>query len=427
MSSIATLCAYLGKDVYGYDRVRSKECIKLEQIAHIRYYSTPDNVSGMDMVIYTNAMSEDCFEYKRARECGIPLLSRANFLGYILSLYKNRIGVSGIHGKSTTTAMLGHIFEYACKNPTVFCGATMKEYQSSGKIGGREWTIFEACEYENSFLQLHPTEAVVLNIELDHPDFFKTENDVLLSFKEYIKGAGRVYINGDCPLCAQLQHPNLITVGFSKNCRYRAEIIYTESSIRERKTQGSEFLIYKDNRLLSKCSLSLFGRHFVFDALCAISVACECGIDIEAAAEALSCFNGIERRMELIKITDTGRHIFEDYAHHPTEIKASLASLKERGFKEILCVFQAHTYSRTYRLYSEFSCAFSQADELILAPIFPARETDDFSINQERLASDWGGMLIRDSCAIVDYIKKSRADCVVLMGAGDIAKIKCYL
>lgn len=429
MSSIATFLAFSGKKIFGYDRERGREAIKLEQIGVIRYSSTPDNVSGMDIVIYTNAISQDSFEYREAKRLGIPLISRANFLGYILSLFKERIGVSGIHGKSTTTALLAHIFEYACLNPTVFCGAKMKEFDSSGKIGGREWSIFEACEYKNSFLYLFPTQAAVLNIELDHPDFFSSADDVALSFKEYIKGAERVFINGDDSYARALCHKNAITFGFGENCIYRAEIIPPKPSI-ELGGRGakSRFLVFRDGELLSLCTLNLFGKHFVYDALCAFCVAYENGIDKSVIEAALSDFSGTERRMELIKITDTGKSIFEDYAHHPTEIRASLSSLKAQGFKKVLCVFQAHTYSRTYYLYSEFKGAFECADEVIFAPIFSAREKNTLPLSENDFARDCGAVLIEDRFEILRRALNSDADCVVFMGAGDIGQFaKCKL
>lgn len=423
MSALAEFCANIGKRVYGYDQKRSFQSIRLEKICDIKYYSTPDNVKGMDMVIYTNAIDKNCFEYKCARQRKIPLISRANFLGYIVSLHNIRIGIAGMHGKSTTTAMLAHIFNTSLKNPTVFCGAQMENFSSGYRHGGRDFCIFEACEYQNSFLSLPVTDAVILNIDFDHPDFFSGIDDIKKSFEKYINGARRVFINNDDEISRHLCHKSIITYGMSHNSIYRAEICKNEKN-----EHGVSFFVYKRRERLCCCSINFKGEHFVYDALCAFAVAHANGITPSVICSALSTFKGCEKRMKCIGNLDTGAPIFEDYAHHPKEIMASLSSLRQMGYSRALCVFQSHTYSRTFYLYDKFTAAFKDVSRLLIYPIFPAREENVFELSEEDFARDCGGEYIPDLEMLAQKIKTSDCDVVIIMGAGDLCdKLKKYL
>ena len=414
MSGIAEFCVNSGKEIFGYDRERNERTCHLEKLGKIKYYSTPDNITGMDMVVYTNAISEDNCEYRQAKKLKIPLISRANLLGYIVSLHKSQIGVSGMHGKSTTTSMLAHIFYSACKNPTVFCGAKMSNFDSSYKFGGKGYCIFEACEYQNSFLCLPTTDAVILNVDYDHPDFFDGIEEIKKSFSEYIKDSCRVFINCDDENSRKLCHPRVITFGFSPCATYRAEAC-------EQAKDGVAFCVYKQGEMLCKCQLKCFGTHMIYNALCAFAVAHTHGISPKEIQDAMLSFSGSQRRMEFVKKIDTGADIFEDYAHHPTEIKASLSALSDMGYKNILCVFQAHTYSRTHFLYEQFTKAFSLAKKLIITPTFSAREENIFELSEDKFAADCGGEYISDFEEIAHRVAKIGYDCVVMMGAGDLS------
>ena len=420
MSALAEFCATLGKEIYGYDKTRNERCARLEKIGKIKYSSTPDNVKGMDLVVYTNAIDDKCYEYRQAKRRGIPLISRANFLGYLISLHKRSIGVSGMHGKSTVTAMLGHIFYTANENPTVFCGAEMMNFGSNFRLGGRTCCIFEACEYQNSFLSLPRTDGVVLNIDYDHPDFFSSLDEIKGSFKEYVKSAKRVFVNCDDENCRELCHKSIITFGFDRCATYRAEICTppAEGSVDK---SGTWFYVYKQGTKLCKCYLPHKGKHMVYDALCAFAVAHASQIPTDVIVGALATFKGSRQRMEFIKKNDTEADIFVDYAHHPTEIKASVSSLLEEGYKRVLCVFQPHTFSRTHFLYKEFTGAFKGVDKLIIAPTFSAREENVFELSEEKFALDCGGEFESDLEKIRHRVEKSQCDCVVLMGAGDLA------
>jgi len=418
MSSLARFCLSQGKIVFGYDAKRNELSALLEEKCHIKYCSSPDSTCGMDMVIYTTAIDEHNFEYVKARELKIPLISRANFLGYIMTKYKNRIGVCGMHGKSTLTSMLGHIFDYAKKKPTVFCGAKMENYNSCEIIDNGDDFIFEACEYMNAFLGLNPTESIITNIDYDHTDFFSSIDDIIESFQNYASLNRKIYVNSDDMLSRRIKHDNIVTYGINSKADYMAKIIHSSPK--------NEFLVYKNEEPLIKCQLDFLGEHFVYDALGAFCIAYENGINKNVISEALSCFKGTKRRMELIKKTATGVDIFEDYAHHPTEIKASLSSLKAMGYKRICCIFQAHTYSRTFHLYNEFINALRGVNNLIITPIFPAREINTYPITDKCFADDCGGAFMTDFREIANYTSLLDIDAIIIMGAGDIGKLKEY-
>ena len=381
---------------------------------------------GMDLVIYSNAIDADNFELKRARQMKIPTVSRANFLGFIMSDYRVRIGVSGMHGKSTVTSMLAHIFEHAGADPTVICGAKMKGPCAPYRFGKRDFFIFEACEYMNSFLSLSPSDAVVTNIDFDHADFFTDMTHIKRSFGEYILPAKRVFINADDENSACLCHPFRITFGIECEADYMAKI--------DTGAAKNAFRVTKNGTELARITLNELGRHNVYNALCAFAVASEHGIPHNTIACALSSFEGIARRLELLRYIKTNngenRHsapLFLDYAHHPREIQASLSALRDAGFERILCIFQAHTYSRTSALYLEFLSAFNMASDLIVTPIYPAREVNVYPISDEGFASDLGAKFMSDYSQIASYASTSDADAVVIMGAGDIESLKNYI
>ncbi|MBQ8392134.1 MAG: UDP-N-acetylmuramate--L-alanine ligase [Clostridia bacterium] len=422
MSSIAEYCVYLGKEVYGYDRERNEACRKLERVAkQIKYCSTPDNASHMDLVVYTSAIDESNFEMQCAIREGLPLVTRSELLGCIMADYKERIGIAGMHGKSTVTSLIAHIYEYASLDPTVMCGAVMKDYLSPYKFGGRDNFIFEACEYKDAFHDFCPTDAIILNIDYDHPDYFKSMEQIISSFKKYADRARRVFINADDKMSKSLELHNkaLVSFGLSPNSDYSARNI----SLGE----CCDFTVYRGSSPLVQCKMRQSGIHTVYNGLCAFSVAYENGIDKEAICDALYSFRGSERRLEYYKKSQGGGDIYIDYAHHPKEISATLNGLSHMGYKNILCVFQPHTYSRTYALYKEFTGCFSVAKRLIITDIYPAREENIYGIKAEELAREAKGEYISDFKKIADVIATSENDAIVIMGAGDIIKIKKFM
>lgn len=417
MSALAHYSLGCGKRVFGYDMTRNDACAMLEKRCYIKYCSTPDSTSGMDLVIYSTAIDESNLEYKNAKRLGIPLISRANFLGYIMSRHKCRLAICGAHGKSTTTAMLGHIYNVAQRSPCVFCGAVMRGYDSAFLQGDGAF-ICEACEYLDAFLSLCPDEIGVTGIDFDHPDYFKNESDAICSFQKFVSGARLVYLNADNSACMGLKHDRIITFGIKNDADYMAKIVHG--------VEKNQFLVYYRGKELCTCELDFLGEHFVYDALLAFAIAHQNGIDIPTICSALSSFEGTKRRMELVLRLD-GVPIYEDYAHHPTEIKASLNALKEMGYKRVLCIFQPHTYSRTFMLLERFMTCFDDAHLLALLPTYSAREKNAFGLDDLALSELLGATYINNVDKVVDFIKNSNADSVVLMGAGDLLGLRDFL
>lgn len=414
MSAIATYCLFDGKEIFGYDSSRSEGAKKLEKLCHIKYASTPDSVCSMDLVVYTNAIDENNFEYKKALALGIPTISRANFLGYIISKYKNKIGVCGCHGKSTTVSYLAKIFEYASLSPCVFCGGIMKDYESALLYSKKDTCIFEACEYMDSFLSLPATDAGILNIDFDHPDYFHSLDNIKKSFAKFAEGK-RTFVNLDDNNSHYLKCENTVTYAIDTKADYKGEI-----------KDGNFYVVYKGKEL-GFCRLKSMCKHFLYDALCAFSISHKNGINEGIIFEALNDAQGVKRRLEKIGNLDTGAPIFEDYAHHPREISCTISALKGMGYKRIFCIFESHTYSRTYYLYEEFKKAFKGLYRLYLLPIYSAREENSFKLDIEKIAADFGGSVLYDKERVTELIKKSEADCVLLMGAGELGNIKKYL
>lgn len=414
-SSLATYLHYEGKSIYGYDRERTNITKKLESICEIKYYSTPDRVRDMDLVVYSCAIDENNFEYKMAKRLKIPTLSRANLLGYIISTHKTSIGIAGSHGKSTTVSMLAKIFEYAQRKPTVFCGAYMKEYGGCVLLGKKDVCIFEACEYMDSFLNLPPKSLGILNIDYDHPDYFASLSDVQVSFNRLAALADVVYLNNDDEPSRVIEAKKKITYAIDTDADYKAKI--TEDG----------FDAYYMGEPIAECTLKFKGKHFVCDALCALAIAHRNNIAPTVICKALAEFSGVKRRLEFIKKTDTSLPIFEDYAHHPREIEATLSSLLEMGYKRIFCAYQAHTYSRTHFLYDDFTRAFKKAAELYFLPTFSAREKNSYGVDEEKFARDSGGALLSGYDELKKKIASTDCDVVVLMGAGNISNFKNYL
>lgn len=414
VSSLAKFCLNEGKEVFGYDCKRTKITEELEKRCHIKYYSSPDSVLKTDLVIFTTAVNEKNHEYSMAKRLNIPVISRANFLGYVMSNFKHKIGVCGMHGKTTVTSMLHHIFKNAMKEPTTFCGGNMKHYGNE-VFGKNDYFIFEACEYLDAFLCFCPNESIITNIDFDHPDYFKSREQIVNSFQHYANLNEKIYVNNDDELSKRISHPSKISFALSENADYVAKIIPSD--------KFTEFSVYTKNMLLTSCKIKLYGEHFVYDALCAFAVAYENGIDKDIIKNALFTFEGASRRMDFIKKTDTGIDIFQDYAHHPTEIKATLKGLRAMGYKKITCIFQAHTFSRTYYLYDEFKDCFSDASNLIILPTFSAREENVYSFTDSDFASHCGGVFIDNYQKAVDYVITLDEDVIIIMGAGNINDI----
>ncbi|MBQ8551203.1 MAG: UDP-N-acetylmuramate--L-alanine ligase [Clostridia bacterium] len=433
MSSLAHIAHSMGMRVGGYDRTPSHLTRAFEADGiEVNYELDPSHIDGYDVIIYTAAISRDNPELARAIECDAAgekyCVYRADFLGYLMSAHKNRIGVSGMHGKSTATSMIAHIFLAAELDPTIVSGAELSAIGGAYRIGAKDNFIMEACEYQDSFLSFTPNIAVVLNIDMDHPDYFADLDQIIGSFRRYLAIArdGYAVVNADCDnvrRACEGYTGTRITFGLKNPADFTACNITFDHG-------RAEFDIVKKGELLAHVKLSVTGRHNILNALASAAAADLCGVGADAIAHGLASFTGAKRRMELrgnVRGLSTGAVVplYDDYAHHPTEIKATLSGALECGYERVFVVYQPHTYSRTYELFEEFSNSFDGV-KLILADIYAAREENLFGVSSAQLAERIDGALYLPSFdEIAAYLRRTLTDgdMLIVMGAGDIIKL----
>ena len=428
MSSLAHISRENGYEVSGSDRCASVICDRLEEKNIKVYYShDAEKIKGCDAVVYSAAIAEDNPELVAAKKSGIPLIYRADYLGYIMSKYNHRIGISGMHGKSTTTSMSALIFMEA-GDPTVVSGAVMNELEGGTYRSGSDGRfVMEACEYCDSFLSFTPNIAVILNIEMDNPDYFKDLDQIKHSFASYaaIASDGYVIANGDDAnvLDALKEHKGkIIYFGLGENAGYRAVNISYDGG-------HPCFDIEKSGKYFMSVRLSVTGEHNIMNALASAAAADLCGIDSDTIARGLYKFKGAARRMEYKGRLENKADIFEDYAHHPTEIRTTLAGVKKLAKGDIWCVFQPHTYSRTFNLFEDFAASFGGV-RAIFADIYAAREVNTFGVSSQMLAERVENAIYLESFEkIADYLRKNvkENDMIIVMGAGDINKLCALL
>ena len=426
MSSLAEIFFRAGYPVCGYDRSRTEVTQRLSDMGIKIWYETDEShFENVGLAVATAAIHPDNPEMVVLRRKGIPCITRAELLGALGSRYENSIAVAGTHGKSTTTGMLSEIFIHSEKcDPTVLIGAVLPEIGGTFRVGTDSNFIYEACEYTDSFLSFFPHIAAVLNIQLDHTDYFKDIDAIVSSFSKFINNAGEngfavVNLDSDNAVAAAYNCvPKKITFSASgkKSADYYAADIKCNGGF-------AEYDLYRRGELLTHISLSVPGMQNIEDSLCAAVCADLSGIPASETASGLHSFKGVARRFEF-KGRLNGAPVFDDYAHHPDEIRATLASAKLMGYSRIVTVFQPHTYSRLHDLFNEFSEAFTDSDLTVFADIFSAsRETNIYGISSKDLSDAVPGSLYLPSFAeIEDYLRKeiTKDDVLIVMGAGDI-------
>ncbi len=429
MSSLAEILHKKGYKVSGYDCTSSPATDRLKSIGIPVYHQTEkEHFDGVTVAIVTAAVHEDNPEMIELHSRNIPCYSRAELLGALGSKYANSIAVAGTHGKSTTTGMLSDIFTSA-KNadPTILVGAVVPELGSTFRLGTDENFIYEACEYTDSFLSFYPHIAAVLNLELDHTDYFPNIEALEKSFSKFINNAGKdgiAVVNLDS--CHSMKAaedclPHLITYSPSGN---KEADYYVKDLTFERGFAAYKMMHGED--CVAEIALSVPGEHNVADSLCAAVCADLSGIASEDIINGLKMFRGVSRRFEL-KGTLNGAPVFDDYAHHPDEIKATLTAAKMMGYKRVITVFQPHTYSRLHDLFDDFAVSFANSDITVFGEIFSAsREKDVFGISSKNLADKVKSSVYFPTFAeIEEYLQKEvrEGDIVIVMGAGDVTKI----
>lgn len=394
------------------------------------YGQSASNIEdGTDVVVYTAAIHPDNPEFSAAVQKGIPMLTRAELLGQIMSNYETPIAVSGTHGKTTTTSMISQIFLAADLDPTISVGGILQSINGNIRVGNSQVFLTEACEYTNSFLHFYPKISIILNIDADHLDFFKDLDDIRHSFRlfsELLPKDGTLIINGEIPNVQEITDGlpcSVITYGKEGESDYYASNITFDEF-----AHASFDCIYR-GECIGHFKLSVPGIHNVSNALSAIALCRLLGIDESVIEKGLSDFHGTDRRFQY-KGSVGNVTVIDDYAHHPTEIKASLQAAKNYPHKSIWCVFQPHTYTRTKALMDEFAEALSLSDHVVLAEIYPARETDNLGISSEtlkekieHLGTDVHYFPSFDQIETFLLENCTPGDLLITMGAGDVVKI----
>ncbi|MBQ5800818.1 MAG: hypothetical protein IIW20_02940 [Clostridia bacterium] len=422
MSSLFCLSRHFGINVSGSDRERGELLSLLLRLGADVYVGERDSLpEKTDLLVYSHAIGEDSAERRLAREIGIPEVSRAEYMGALMTCYEKRIGISGSHGKSTVTAMTEKIFRDAKRNPTALSGAALFSSELPFRIGALDYLIYEGCEYKDSFLSFSPTVGVFLNMELDHTDYFKDISALSDSFVKAINRSHRAIINIDdrglSSLLPSVQ-AHTVTYGSGEGADYRYSII-------SERPWELEFSLLCRGEEMGGVRLPMLGAFNISNAAAAIAAAMESGIDFETAARSLAEFSGIGRRLERIGEW-RGRAVFYDYAHHPTEIKASIEAVKGATGGRVAVIFRPHTYSRTRDLYADFKSALSLADELIILDVAAIREKFDGKTSASSLAAECGGKYCSSPREITENLP-SGDGAIILMGAADLSEIKKLL
>ncbi len=431
MSGLAEILLDRGFSISGSDWHKTPLTEKLAQDGAVIYQGqTADHITkDMDVVIYTAAVHEDNAEYQQAVELGIPMLSRGQLLGQMMKNYKTAIGVAGTHGKTTTTSMLAEILLKAELDPTISVGGILPTIGGNIRIGHTDCMLTEACEYTNSFLDFYPTLAIILNVREDHLDFFKDIEEIRQSFRRYaelVPAEGAVVIDTGIENYQELVEGlpcRVITVGPAAESDYRVEDMCFDSLDR------AAFTVVTADGERQPMILHVPGAYNVENALAAIAAAREMDIPWEAIREGLDHFTGTNRRFQK-KGEFHGVTVVDDYAHHPDEIEATLTAASQMNYNKVWCVFQPHTYSRTKALFEEFAKALSLADEVVLADIYAARETDTLGVSSKMLANRLHELGVKTHYfADFEQIEKFlyeqclHGDLLITMGAGDIVKV----
>lgn len=432
LSAVAEIFMSRGFEVSGSDMRESDITEKLlAQGAQIFLGHRAKNVEDVDLVVYTVAVGDDNPELAMARKLGIPTITRAQALGALMGGYEKSIAISGTHGKTTTTSMISLILKDDKREPTILVGGNLEEIGGNCYVGGKEFFVTEACEYRDSFLELKPNIEIILNIDSDHLDYFKDVEHIARSFEKFarlVPEDGVVIAYDANPFVKSVVEglPNTVTFGLSSENDYYA------SNIRFDVEGMPKFDVNHGGKVICSINLSIPGEHNILNALAAFACAHILGVDIGNIVSTLENYTGIHRRFDILGRTSTNIKIIDDYAHHPTEIKATLAAVKNMKHKKLWCLFQPHTYTRTLALLDDFGSAFDDADTIVLAEIYAAREKNIYKISSRTMMEK---ILEHDPKKNVYYFEEFEdianfvyknakdGDLVLTMGAGDIYKV----
>jgi UDP-N-acetylmuramate--alanine ligase len=424
MCPIAEILIHRGFQISGSDNSES------DTLARVRTYGIPvymgqkaENLHDAELVVYSAAIKEDNPERVAARERKIPEIERSVMLGMVVRRYPDSICVSGTHGKTTTTGLITTILMDAGRDPSAVIGGKLPSIGTNGRAGHSGTIVCEACEYVDTFLQLYPAVSVILNVDADHLDYFKNLSNIIKSFHQFATQTSRaVVVNGD-DLNSQkalqgIDNLEIITFGLDPKNRYYATNIAPTKGAKE------NFDIVKDGTPLCNVTLGIPGKHNIYNALAAFAVADYFGVPVESIKKSLHAFTGVHRRFEILGHFD-GITVADDFAHHPTELTATLTAAMHMGFHEVWAIFQPHTFSRTAMLLDDFAKALTIPDHVIVSEILPVRETNTYHIYAEDLVKKVPGAVYRKTFPeITDYVieKAKSGDLILTLGGGDVYK-----
>jgi len=431
MSGIAEILKHWGFIVTGSDWAESETTKKLNLDGiHVIIGHDVNMVKKADLVVYTAAIKEDDVELVAAREIGIPTMERADFLGLMTKAFNDTICVSGTHGKTTTTSMISMCFIEAGLDPFIQVGATLKAIDGNYRIGSSEHFIIEACEYVESFLKFYPKAEVILNIDNDHLDYFKNFENIVNAFRKYVAILpfdGLLVANADDKNCFDLRNytdAKFVTYGIKND-----KANFVARNISFDKNGFAKFDVYYNNNFYSEMKLSVPGIHNVSNALACIALCSEYGIQKHIIKSALLSFTGANRRFELVGSYENIT-IFDDYAHHPSEILATAKALKNKTYRQSWIIFQPHTYSRTKSLLDDFAKVLTNFDNIIVTDIYAARESNNYDISSIDLVNKIKSLgkdatYISSFDDIVKYVRERACpnDIILTVGAGTVTEI----
>lgn len=431
MCCLAELLADAGFTVSGSDRASSPLTDTLASKGiQVHLSQCAENITDtIDCVVFTSAIRPDNPEYIAAHKKNLPCLTRGQLMGQIMRNYDTPIGISGTHGKTTTTSMVSEILLHANLDPTLSIGGILKDIGGNMRIGKSGYFVTEACEYTNSFLDFSPKIGIILNIGEDHLDFFKDLEDIRHSFRKYaelLPADGCLIINGDIENLTELTEGlrcRVITFGNTTAADYHP------SDLKYDAFGNPSFLLHSPEEQPRRFTLQVPGEHNVSNAMAAIALADLLSIDSKVTVEALNAYHGTDRRFQH-KGSIGGVTIIDDYAHHPVEITATLKAAANYPHQKLWCVFQPHTYSRTKAFLDDFAQALSMADHVVLADIYAAREKDTLGMSSELLQAKIQALGIECHYfptfdEIENFLLENcvSGDMVITMGAGDVVKI----
>ncbi len=435
MSGIAHILKYWNFSVSGSNNEENSMTVELSN-AGIKVNIPHDynNINDkIDLVVYTAAIKDDNPELIHARELNIKTLERGEFLGEITKLFKDTIGISGTHGKTTTTSMVSLCFLEAGLDPSIQVGSVLDSIHGNYKVGKSDYFIIESCEYKDSFLNFKERSSIVLNIDNDHLDYFKTFDNIKKSFQKYVShlpSNGVLVLNGEDKNCLELAlytKAKVLTYGFKENNNFIAKnISFDENGY-------PSYDLYEKENLITRIELSVIGKHNVLNSLACIALCTFYNISTESIKKGLKKYTGAARRFEYKGMFKNAK-VYDDYGHHPTEVEAVSNAILNKNYNKSWVIFEPHTYSRVKNHYKSFAKALLNFDNIIITDIYAAREKNTFNVSPEMILNELNnlgkkGIHISDFNEIKDYLEKnvSDNDLILTLGAGYITKLSNML